>query len=213
MRVLQGRLAGVKMGSDRRWFLAVCGVLPLLVAIEGPAQAQTSVNMRWDIISVDFATGTAIAGGSASALANDRSEITLTGSGFFRKTPQTTRFSAIAKQGGGNWETFDNLGNSTGSGTYRVLRGPANFQLALGTPPLPNDTIGLLADARAGLLLVDIKYSDGDRGILVLSCHLDGTPNTVFEGITATKGFTDYWVRLKPVPMVDGNRTVFHIVE
>ena len=39
---------------------------------------------RWDIISVDFATGTLSAGGVASADANDGSKITLTGSGSFR---------------------------------------------------------------------------------------------------------------------------------
>ena len=37
-----------------------------------------------------------------------------------------------------------------------------------------------------------------------------GTPNTVFEGITASKSFVDYWNRVAPVPNVDGNRTVFH---
>jgi hypothetical protein len=38
------------------------------------------------------------------------------------------------------------------------------------------------------------------------------TPNTVFEGITVTKGFTDYWKRLEPVAGVDADRTVFHIL-
>src|SRR5438067_2065338 len=41
-------------------------------------------HMRWDIISVDFGTRTASAGGVASAFANDNSKITLTGTGTFR---------------------------------------------------------------------------------------------------------------------------------
>src|SRR5262249_42164822 len=46
--------------------------------------ASQNALMRWDIISVDFATGTVSAGGVASAFANDGSKITLTGNGTFR---------------------------------------------------------------------------------------------------------------------------------
>src|SRR2546422_6437538 len=44
-------------------------------------------HMRWDILSVNFGTRTASAGGIASAQANDGSEITITGSGTFRSDP------------------------------------------------------------------------------------------------------------------------------
>src|SRR5256885_8918091 len=44
-------------------------------------------HMRWDIISVNFGTGTVSAGGVASALANDNSKITLTSTGTFRSNP------------------------------------------------------------------------------------------------------------------------------
>src|SRR6266705_6488290 len=44
-------------------------------------------HMRWDIIDVNFATGTLSAGGVASARANDGSNITLTGSGTFCSNP------------------------------------------------------------------------------------------------------------------------------
>ena len=57
---------------------------------------------------------------------------------------------------------------------------------------------------------MSIDYSDGSRGILVVSCHLAGTPDSVFEGITASKGFVDFWNREAPVDGRDGNRTVFH---
>jgi hypothetical protein len=39
-----------------------------------------------------------------------------------------------------------------------------------------------------------------------------GAPASIFEGITASKGYTDYWSRVAPVPAVDGNRTLFHLL-
>src|SRR5690349_6145884 len=86
---------------------------------------------RWDIISVDFATGTLSAGGMASADANDGSKITVTGSGTF----QVGHEGAV--RGGGTWETFDMAGTSTGKGTYRV-RELVRFDVAPGTAPLPH---------------------------------------------------------------------------
>src|SRR5439155_10571217 len=59
---------------------------------------------RWDIIRVDFATGTLSAGGVASADANDGSKITLTGSGTFKPSDKDD------VTGGGTWETFDPAG-------------------------------------------------------------------------------------------------------
>jgi hypothetical protein len=74
------------------------------------------------------------------------------------------------------------------------------------------DTIGDRADSRAGLAILRISYSDGSRGTLTVSCHLQGTPASVFEGITASKSFIDYWSREADVPGVDANRTIFHVV-
>ena len=80
------------------------------------------------------------------------------------------------------------------------------------TSPGLIDQIGPVANARSGLAFFRIRYSDGSRGVLVVSCHLPiGTPDSAFEGVTASKGFVDYWMRLAPVDPVDGNRTVFHI--
>jgi hypothetical protein len=84
--------------------------------------------------------------------------------------------------------------------------------VAPGTPnPANIDNIGNPADARAGLAVLSIRYSDGSRGILVVSCHLGGTPDSVFEGITASKSFVDYWNREAPTPGVNADRTLFHI--
>jgi hypothetical protein len=167
-------------------------------------------HMRWDIISVDFGTGTVSAGGVASARANlDLSKITLTGSGTFRSNsgnPQDVT-------GGGTWQTFNASGVSTGSGTYTVT-GLVSFILAPGTFPLSHDNIGNEADVRAGLLVVQIAYSDGSEGTLAVSCHIVGTPDPVFEGVTASKGFVDYWNReAPPAPPGNANRTAFHVID
>ena len=66
-------------------------------------------------------------------------------------------------------------------------------------------------------MVVEIRFDDGSRGVLTVSCHLPGTtpvatPDSVFEGITVTKDFVDYWNRFNPVPGVDANRTNFHVL-
>ncbi|PYO91112.1 MAG: hypothetical protein DMD66_00660 [Gemmatimonadetes bacterium] len=165
--------------------------------------------MRWDIVSINFATGTASAGGIASARANDNSKITLTGSGMFRSNPGNPQDVT----GGGTWRTFDASGGSTGTGSYTVT-GLVSFTVAPGTFPLPHDNIGNSADAGSGLLVVRIAYSDGSDGSLVVSCHFVGTPDAVFEGVTASKGFVDYWNReAPPAPPGDANRTAFHVID
>jgi hypothetical protein len=136
------------------------------------------------------------------------STITLTGSGFFRKQPATARFSAIAAKGGGNWQTFDSAGTPTGSGTYTVLTGPAFFQQTAGTFPASlTDSIGNAADARAGMMVVEVEFSDGDRGVLGVFCSLYGSPATNLEGSTVTKGTAEYLTIGTP------NLTVFHVAK
>jgi len=166
-------------------------------------------HMRWDIVSINFATGTASAGGIASARANDNSKITLTGSGTFRSNPGNPQDVT----GGGTWQTFDASGASTGSGSYTVT-GLVSFTLAPGTFPLPHDNIGNSADAGSGLLVIRIAYSDGSDGTLDVSCHFVGTPDAVFEGVTASKGFVEYWNReAPPAPPGNANRTAFHVID
>ena len=166
-------------------------------------------HMRWDIVSINFATGTASAGGIASARANDNSKITLTGSGMFRSNPGNPQDVT----GGGTWQTFDASGGSTGTGSYTVT-GLVSFTVAPGTFPLTHDNIGNPTDVRAGLLVVRVAYSDGSEGTLVVSCHLTGTPDAVFEGVTASKGFVDYWNReAPPAPPGNANRNVFHVID
>ncbi|MFN2483961.1 MAG: hypothetical protein ABR509_03370 [Candidatus Limnocylindria bacterium] len=162
--------------------------------------------MRWDIVSIDFAAGTIDEGGMASAVAADGSMITLTGSGTFRANPGTPQ----AVTGGGTWSTSGPAG--TGGGTYWVT-GFVDWHLAPGVAPPLTNLFADSADARAGLLVLRIAYSDGSDGVLVVSCHLVETPDSVFEGITASKGFVDYFNAVPPAPGVDANRTLFLVVK
>ncbi len=201
------------MKTKRFWpvWLAVLLVLMLLgSALFVTRTSAAGQKYRWDIISVDFATGTLSAGGHASAIANDGSTITLTGNGTFNAA---SNFGNRDVTGGGTWQAFDKSGTQTSSGTYQVTSF-VSFTLAPGTPPLPHDNIGNLEDNRAGLLFVTIQYSDGSTGVLTVSCHLVGTPDSVFEGIRVSKGFVDYWNgNAPPAPPGNANRTTFHILE
>ncbi len=170
-----------------------------------PNVAGAAPTIGWDTISVTVVNGalTLNPGGSDYALANDLTTIQVSGSGTFG--------GGVAPTGGGTWATSGPSG--TASGTFTVT-GLVKFTVAPGSlPPGVVDNISDPADARSGLVILNVKYSDGSRGTLTVSCTLPvGTPSGVFEGITATKGFVDFHDRLPPVPGVDANRTQFHIV-
>jgi hypothetical protein len=201
-----GILEETCMNIERQWFVGIAGALLSIMAIVAVAFGQAAY-IRWDIVSIDSATGILSAGGIASALAEDNSQITMTGSGTF-VAPAGGEGTSRAVTGGGTWVTEGSIGSA--SGTY-VVTGLVRWEEAPGTLAGLTDTIGDLADARAGLAILRIAYSDGDRGILVVPCHLGGTPDTVFEGITASKGFVDFWNRVPPMPGVDANFTLFHV--
>ena len=193
-------------------------VVPLAVLSIRADNDHGATRMRWDIIHISsFAPLTINAGGQASAKANNGSWITISGSGTFLVNAGKGQPHAVT--GGGVWETFDEDGTSTASGTYEVT-GLVVWNNVEGSPvPGTIDNIGdgTLADNRAGLLVLQIRYSDGASGSMVVSCHLPGvgppeTPETVFEGITATKAFVAYWNRVAPAAGVDGNRTLFHVL-
>ena len=186
------------------WVIAVAiAVLPISVA-----RAAGNNKIRWDIPSIDFATTplTFSPGGHATAIANDGTSITLTGSGTFSANsgkPQNVT-------GGGTWET------ATGGGTYKVT-GFVSFVLAPAPSPSVPFIDNLCSDCllHSGLAVLRIAYSDGSDGVLFISCNVpgEGTPLTVFEGITVSKDSIDYWNRHNPVPGVDGNRTAINILQ
>jgi hypothetical protein len=176
--------------------VSVAGVLSVPSVALGDDEREGS-KFRWDIITTDAAL---TPGGEASAKASDGSMITMTGSGTF------VPGAPDAVTGGGRWRTNAATGASTGSGTYRV-RSLVSFAEAPGAlPPDTPDRIGKASDARAGLAVFRIAYSNGSHGVLVFSCMLPGSPESVLEGITATMGFTDFW------NSVIAPLTIFHVV-
>lgn len=223
------------MNVRRKWFLGAALLLPLLFVFTIKANDDEDSTFKWDIVHVSpFSPVTVNAGGFASALSNDCvtvmmvttcAKITVSGSGKF------TPGEPDDVSGGGTWQTFDNTGAATGMGTYKVTR-LIRFTGAPGTQTIgvvDNIGNGTLKDNRSGLAFFRIKYFDNlgnpiagpdGHGVLVVSCHLNGnpppqgpdaSPASVFEGITASKGFVDYWNRVAPVGGVDGNRTLFHV--
>ncbi len=180
--------------------------LPLLAG-----NAYGDSRYQWDIIHLSLTGGTTLtinAGGTAAAQAEDGSTITLTGSGTF-----TVGDDGVT--GGGTWQTVAADGvTMTGMGNYLVTR-LIRFVVAPGFLPTGAiDGIGTPANSHSGLLHLRIDYDDGSKGILIVSCHQPvGSPSTLFEGITASKGFADYWHHVGPVgtpATANAGRTLFH---
>jgi hypothetical protein len=185
----------------------------VMMTATAPIISAQAAHVRWDIISVNFAPPfTIAAGGIASATANDGSHITLTGSGTF-VAPAGGDGTSSAATGGGTWTTYTSGGIVSGTGTYEVT-GIVRWEPAFfppGGPPPRTDLIDPSAARSTGLAVLRIAYSDGQHGILVVSCEGVTSPAFMFEGITATKQYTDYKSPVPPVAGVDANRTLFHI--
>jgi hypothetical protein len=195
--------------------MAALAFLLLSLLTSSASGGSGNTKYQWDIINFDFATNTLSQGGHASAFATHSGDsahtgkITVTGHGTFRSNaghPQNVT-------GGGTWQTFDGSGNPTGSGNYQVT-GFVNFHIAPGSlPPSITDNSGNKPDVRSGLAVFEIAYDDGSDGTLIVSCDLPvGSPIDMFEGITATKGYVDYWERDPAVAGVNANRTNFHVL-
>jgi hypothetical protein len=178
---------------NRRLFLAMA-IVPLLTVSKARADGVT---VRWDIIHLTSPSGTPTIdpGGHASATAEDSSKITFTGSGTFQLGDDGEA------TGGGTWTTSA----PAASGTY-VVTGLIKFDVAPGS--LQSFIVDHIGNAHAGLAFLRIRYSDGSRGVLVVSCHLAvGGSDAVFEGVTASKGYVDYWNHEVAVMGVDADRT------
>lgn len=185
-------------------------ILAITVIMEPQFALAQAAKMRWDIVTITtFTPPTVKEGGATFASATDGTFIKLTGSGTFGPTPTDPI------TGGGTWETFTVSRTSTAKGTYTV-RGLVSFVEAPGALPSTFvDQIGPLANARAGLAVLRVEYKNADgspagTGVLVVSCHLPGAPDSIFEGVIASKGFVTYFDRALTMPGVDANRTVFH---
>ena len=196
------------MKSSKKMGLLVSTLIGLVVAamlnLGGITAFADGTTMRWDVVALDTSTTppSIIAGGTDTAAAADGSTISFTGSGSFvvGESDEVT--------GGGTWKTVASDGTTTtGSGTFQVTA-LVRFDVAPGTFTFPalSDGIGDAANARPGLAFLRIAYSDGSKGILVVSCRLVGTPSSAFEGVTASKGFVDY------LNKKSGVGTLFHVI-
>jgi hypothetical protein len=170
--------------------------------------------IRWDIVNILPLAECVQPGGHASARAQDGARITVTGSGTF---PNVRNRCSRRVTGGGTWTITpgtSGTGCFTGSGTFRVTE-LLKWDLAPGVFPVICDDIGAEEDFRAGLAKLRVRYSNETTGVLTVSCHGAGTPDCVFEGITASMDYEDFWNAEAPdpgPPDVDANRTAFHVV-
>ncbi len=207
----------------KKMHILLLGVLPILLLLvtcgkDTPTSVsptgvdQTVINalskagdqevVRWDIVTVNFPFLNP--GGSAAALAEDDSKITLTGSGTFEVDDEPHDDVT----GGGTWMT------SSGSGTYEVTNFVSFHAEPVGTAPFPplTDNIGDPADATAGLVYLTIEYSDGSQGVLIVACRFGDSPPEIMGGITASKGSVNFWDRLFASPPLNENLTIFHFL-
>ena len=200
-----------------RWpFMAILAVLACVGAPGPSAYGSEGTRIRWDIVQISMSGSviTVFPGGISTSVAalipaqgtGDDSTITLTGEGTFEpgESHEVT--------GGGTWATAQKDGTPIASGHYRVTQllfwklSPSNFA-ATGIV----DGFGEPEDVVTGLAVLRVHYSDGEDGIVTISCSFGPpTPAAVFEGTTATKGFIDY---SNPTSKngLDGN-TFFHLL-
>lgn len=203
-------LLGLALACEERSPLSVSAASRVDGISASVGGTNRAAHIRWDLVNLNFPPPLeATAGGSASSKSLDGARITFTGSGTF-VAPTGRDGTSNAVTGGGTWMITAGTATPAGSGTYRVT-GLVRWELAPGTLPV-DDGIGNVADTRAGLAILRIQYSDGSQGILVVGCRLAGTPESVTEGITATKGLVDFWNHEEPAGLVEGNRTLFHVV-
>jgi hypothetical protein len=207
--------------EGKGWDARLLGVVAmgLALACESRAPIAAPSTSRASEFAASAATPTAAAQigweifGSASATAADGLKIIVTGSGTFvapagaggeqhdgREQGDEQRGGGIssAVTGGGTWETRDASDAVTGSGTYRVT-GLVRWERALASvPSIPGST--------AGLAILQVEYSDGSAGTLTISCRITAAQPGRFEGVTASKGFVDFWNRVT-------SPTLFHILD
>jgi len=189
----------------KRWDATLLGMVAMVLALacESSAPVAAPSRSRADALSASVGAPTAAAQigwqifGSASATAADGLKIIVTGAGTF-VAPAGDRGTSSAATGGGNWETRDASNVVTGSGTYEVT-GLVRWERALAfNPNIPGST--------AGLAVLRVEYSDGSAGTMTISCRISGAQPGRFEGVTASKGFVDFWNPTLPGP------NVFHVL-
>lgn len=160
------------MKGVRYWVLAavVAVTVPLVIlSATFVAKGDDENTFQWTVFP----------GAAQFSLASDNSKITITGMGtFVVGDPEQVN-------GGGAWATFTPSGTQIGGGDFKVT-GLVRFDVAPGALPT-------VANSHAGLAFLRVMYDDGSQGILVVGCRLPGSPASVAEGFSASKGFVNYW--------------------
>jgi hypothetical protein len=188
-----------------------------LFALAGPSVVRgQDTKLRWDMISLQFRAPSApnivSAGGADSAVNNDATgmpklKITITGSGTFSPWDPTD------VTGGGDYMIRNLKGDVVDSGSYTVT---ALVSWTLDSPQLPSNVNNVTntspEDFRNGLAIFRIAYSDGSKGVLIVSCAGPGASENPYEGISVIKGLVHFQVPDVPVANVDANRTVFTVL-
>jgi hypothetical protein len=191
--------------EDKGWITRLLGVVAMGLALAcehgAPMVAPATTRAAEFAASVAPQTPAAQIGweifGSASATAADGLKILVTGSGTF-VAPAGSGGTSSATTGGGTWETRDANDAVTGSGNYSVT-GLVRWERALASvPSIPGST--------AGLAILRVAYDDGSAGTLTVSCRISAEQPGRFEGVTASKGFVDFWNRVS-------SPTLFHVLD
>ena len=197
------------LNITRRQILKGAGAAGVIGVLGAPAAAFADGNegegrVRWDLIQI--VNGCVSPGGTSSAKAEGATTIKMTGSGTF---PDVRNRCVRGVTGGGHWTvTSDDPRCLPGDGEYRVTELLSWTPAPGGHFPPFEDCIpgGTKATVTAGLALLRIGYDDGKSGVLTVDCHLPGSPDCMFEGITATRQYVDFshWL---------GGPTVFHFLQ
>src|SRR5438105_3046301 len=94
----------------------------------------------------------------------------------------------------------------------QILKGVAAAGV-LGGLSVPSAAFANGDDARSGLAVLRIAYSDGLDGVLVVSCMLPvGSPHSMDEGFNATRHFVNFFHPDPPTAGNHSNRTAFHVL-
>jgi len=191
--------------------LVLALTLGVAMMAPGPALGGNALGhekVRWDLIQLGGtgSTTTALPGGTdvgLDAVTGDTVEVT--GSGIVR--PDSGDVT-----GGGTFVHKHSDGSVFARGFY-VVTDFVSWEQRAGTFPAPNDGVGHLSEASAGVLVLDIlAFADGGPaggipGVLTIHCHFPDTPQADEEGIelTATVGGTTFHFTQH------GGVTLFHV--
>jgi hypothetical protein len=192
------------------------GAIVAFTSFASAASSGGAQHVRWDIVSVSpipIAPPPPVTfnpGGVATAQTPEGVTITLTGSGTF-VAPEGNNGSSHAVTGGGTWS----ISGGGGSGTYTVTE-LVSWEFA--TPQLlliggfpVTDNTGDTTERANGVAVLKIEFSDGQSGVLTVSCHGPGAPAGIFEGIATTKGHTTFYNVTAPPANGNTGRTLFHV--